>query len=55
MSFNPMDKSFNILRNDAIERGMLDLAIVYGYSQIKTREEFLNTQMTDKERYKFLE
>jgi hypothetical protein len=35
-------KALDILRRDTIERGMLELAIVYGWSQIKLWQETLN-------------
>lgn len=47
-----LQRSLKILRNDAIERRLGDLAIVYGWSEIRLGEQILNRQMTDSERYR---
>jgi hypothetical protein len=41
---DPLDIALSKLREDAIERGMLDIAMVYGWSQIKRRMEILDAQ-----------
>ena len=40
------------LRVDALSRGMDELAIAYGWSQIRLNEEKIGRQMTDLERYR---
>lgn len=40
------------LRNDAIERGMQELAIVYGWSAIRLGQELLQRQLTQIELYR---
>lgn len=39
------DHAISVLREDANERGMLDLALVYGWSQIKCRNEIIEEQI----------
>lgn len=38
-------KSIGLLRRDAIERGMQELAITYGWSEIQLKAEILNSMM----------
>lgn len=38
-------KSIQALRDDAIERGLTDLAIVYGWSAIRLGEHVLGAKM----------
>jgi len=45
-------KSIGRLRQDALDRGMLDLGVVYGWSQIRLNEEAIGRQMTKLELYK---
>ncbi len=40
-----MRKSFDLLRKDALERGMDDLAIVYGWSLMRMGQEQLDAYM----------
>lgn len=47
-------KSIDTLRRDAIEREMSDLAIVYGWSQIRLNEEAIGRQMTRIEKYRLV-
>lgn len=44
--------SIGLLRQDALDRGMPDLAIAYGWSQIRLNEEHIGRQMTKLEIYK---
>jgi len=40
--FGAMERSMEILREDAKERGMQELAVAYGISQIRLRDEFMS-------------
>lgn len=48
-------KSIGRLRQDALDRGMLDLCVVYGWSQILLGEEQIDRQMTKLEQYKMVQ
>ena len=41
-----VEKSLGVLRNDAIARGMLELAITYGWSMLRLGDERIARQMT---------
>ena len=47
-----IERAIGKLRADAIERGLSDLAIAYGWSQIRLREELLGRRLADIDRYK---
>ena len=44
---DPFDRSMNQLREDAIQRGMLDLSLVYGWSMMKRRAQIFELIMKE--------
>jgi hypothetical protein len=43
--------SMDMLRRDALARGMLDLAAVYGWSEIRINTEIIDQQMKQRAQY----
>ena len=43
-----IESSFNFLRQDAFDRGLLDLAIVYGWSKIRLSDDKIIKLCIDK-------
>jgi hypothetical protein len=51
MSAESTRDAIDLLRRDALDREMLDLAVVYGWSQIRINETIIGRKMTELELY----
>ena len=49
---DPVKRSISILRHDAMARGMDELAIVYGWSEIRISDQILLRKVVENERYR---